>query len=360
MSTTTKMSILSGKTSIPDPKQNSVFLRACRGERTDHTPVWIYRQAGRYLPEYRKLKGSTPSLEFFKNPDMAAQAAVDAQRILGTDAAILFADLLPVLEPLGFDLDYIPGSGPHIANPFRGQPFRRFSGAGAEEALGYIRDTVRNTISELPGDIPLIGFAGAPFTLASYAIEGESSKTFAQTKRLMVSKETAWHAFLSDLVDLVTTYVDMQVSAGVDAIQIFDSWAGCLSAGDYRRFAMPHTQRLMHRITGRVPVIYFGTGNSHMFSDLPSTGADLLAVDWRAPLAESWEQLGCVAIQGNLDPALLLTDFDIVRCYTHELLASVAGRPGHIFNLGHGVLPQTPVDNVQRLVALVQHSTSGR
>lgn len=306
------------------------------------------------MPEYRKLKGDTPSLQFFKSPELASKAAVDAQRILGVDAAIVFADLLPILEVFGLSLDYIANVGPVIANPL--QTFRDFDGiklVPVEEECAYIAETIRRTIADLPSDIPLIGFAGAPFTLASYAIEGRSSRDFVATKRLMVSERDVWHSFMSRLTETIAAYVELQINAGVDAIQIFDSWVGCLSAEDYREHVAPATQDLMSRIVGQVPVIYFGTGNTHLIDAMYATGADFMALDWRTPLVETWDRLNTPAIQGNLDPAILCTDHVTIKHRTEQLLRSVNRRPGHIFNLGHGIVPQTPVDNVKRLIDVV-------
>ena len=333
---------------------DSLFLRACRGEPTEYTPVWLNRQAGRYMPEYRKLKGDTPSLQFFKSPELASKAAVDAQRILGVDAAIVFADLLPILEVFGLSLDYIANVGPVIANPLRAaRDFKGIELAPVEEECAYIAETIRRTIADLPRDIPLIGFAGAPFTLASYAIEGRTSRDFVATKRLMATERNVWNWFMSNLTETVASYVELQIDAGADAIQIFDSWVGCLSADDYTEFVAPATRELMSKIAGQVPIIYFGTGNTHLIDAMYATGPDFMALDWRTPLVETWDRLNTPAIQGNLDPAILCSDQETIKHRTEQLLRSVNRRPGHIFNLGHGIVPQTPVGNVKRLVDVV-------
>ena len=331
------------------------FLKACRGEPADGTPIWLNRQAGRYMPEYHKVKGELSSLEFFKNPERAAQATLDAQRILGVDAAILFADLLPILEPMGLSLDYKPGTGPVFDNPVRTErDIDALTNAPAGEATPYIAETVRNVLSGLPSEIALIGFAGAPFTLASYAIEGKGSRHYRFVKKLMYEAPALWRRLLDKLVAQLESYLALQVASGVDAVQLFDTWAGCLSAGDFRQHVLPHTRRLIERVQELdVPVIYFGTGNAHQLADVASIRPDVLALDWRAPLGATWASLGCRAVQGNLDPIALCTTRAVVADRAQAVLDEAAGRPGHIFNLGHGILPETPVDNVKFLVDYV-------
>lgn len=339
---------------MTDALRDSTFLRACRGEPTAHTPIWLNRQAGRYMQEYHAVKGATSSLDFFKTPELAARVTCDAQRILGVDAAIMFADLLPILEPMGLKLDYLPSIGPKFANPVRsGAAIDALSVCSAAEGTPYIRETVQLIRRELPADIPLIGFAGAPFTLASYAIEGQSSKDYLHVKRLMYSDSGAWRALMEKLTVQVASYVNYQIDAGVHAVQIFDSWVGCLSVDDFRAFVKPFTSTLMRAIGGRVPVIYFGTGNPHLVDDMYATGCDVMALDWRTPLMSTWDRLRCRSVQGNLDPMVLCAEWPAVARASKKLLAEVSGRPGHIFNLGHGIVPQTPVDNVKRLVDLV-------
>ena len=339
---------------------NSAFLKACRGEPTDYTPIWLNRQAGRYMPEYHALKGDTPSLRFFTTPELAARATLDAQRILGVDAAIVFADLLPMLIPMGLNLDYKPGVGPVFERPLASEAdVQRLAVPPAEEATPYIGETIKRTLADLPCDIPLIGFAGAPFTLASYAIEGQGSRNYLRVKRMMYLAPGTWHRLMVKLVDAIAGYVALQIDSGVHAIQLFDSWVGCLSLADYERYVRPHTERLMARIGGRVPVIYFGTGNGHLVDAMFATGPDLLALDWRTPLAATWQRLGAKAVQGNMDPVALCADRATVAAHAQALLAEAQGRAGHIFNLGHGILPTTPVDNVKFLVEFVQRE-SGR
>ena len=276
--------------SVTETLSNSTFMRACRGEATDFTPVWLNRQAGRYMPEYHVLKGDTPSLEFFKSPELAARATVDAQRILGVDAAIMFADLLPILEPMGLKLDYVAGVGPVFDNPVReANDVDLLQVVPAEEGTPYIVDTIRLIRGELPDNIPLIGFAGAPFTLASYAIEGRGSRNYVFVKRMMYADEGAWSALMNKLVDTIKDYVRLQIRSGVQAVQLFDSWIGCLSRDDFRRYALPFTKRLIEAIRGEVPIIYFGTGNAHLVDDMYACGPEIIALDWRTPLGDTWQ-----------------------------------------------------------------------
>lgn len=336
-----------------------IFVDACRGLATEHTPIWLNRQAGRYMPEYHALKGDTASLDFFCNPEMAAQATLDAQRILGVDAAIMFADLLPILVPMGLELDYVAGRGPVFANPIRSEAdVAALKPLVAEEGTGYIADTVKNIQSGLPGGIALIGFGGAPFTLASYAIEGAGSRNYVHVKKMMHEREDLWHQLMTTLTDAVIDYLKLQVSAGADALQLFDSWVGALAPSDFRRFVMPHLARLMDALRGSVPVIYFGTGNSHLLEITAEVKPDVLALDWRTPLTQTWDATGVTAVQGNLDPIVLCADRAAVEREAARILDEVGNRPGHIFNLGHGIIPETPVDNVKALVDFVQERSS--
>lgn len=336
-----------------------IFLDACAGASTPNTPIWLNRQAGRYMPEYHILKGDTPSLEFFKNPELAAKATLDAQRILGVDAAIMFADLLPVLEPMGLKLEYKPGVGPVFENPLRDkQAIEALAVVPAEEGCGYVVETLGRILNDLPKEVALIGFAGAPFTLACYAVEGKSSRNYAHVKRLMYDHEVLWQSLMDKLVDTVADYVQLQIASGAQAIQLFDSWVGCLSLADYERYVAPATRRLMERIQGKLPIIYFGTGNAHLLDAMYATGPDLMALDWRVPLVATWDRLGSCAIQGNLDPIALCGEPSSMINQAQTLIDEVGGRPGHIFNLGHGIIPETPVDNVKRLVDFVREQTA--
>jgi uroporphyrinogen decarboxylase len=311
------------------------------------------------MPEYHILKGDTPSLEFFKNPELAAKATLDAQRILGVDAAIMFADLLPVLEPMGLKLEYKPGVGPVFENPLRDkQAIEALAVVPAEEGCGYVVETLGRILNDLPKEVALIGFAGAPFTLACYAVEGKSSRNYAHVKRLMYDHEVLWQSLMDKLVDTVADYVQLQIASGAQAIQLFDSWVGCLSLADYERYVAPATRRLMERIQGKLPIIYFGTGNAHLLDAMYATGPDLMALDWRVPLVATWDRLGSRAIQGNLDPIALCGEPSSMINQAQTLIDEVGGRPGHIFNLGHGIIPETPVDNVKRLVDFVREQTA--
>lgn len=339
---------------------DKVFLAACRGEPTPHTPIWLNRQAGRYMPEYHAVKGNLPSLDFFKHPEKAAQATLDAQRILGVDAAIMFADLLPIMEPMGLALDYVPNVGPIFDNPVRSElDVQRLVSAPAEEATPYIAQTVQNILADLPSDVALIGFAGAPFTLASYAIEGKGSRNYTFVKKMMYEAPQIFDALMSKLVEQVTSYLKLQIASGVDAVQIFDSWVGCLSVYDFEVYVVPHLRRLREALANSVPIIYFGTGNHHLLPQVAQLGFEVLAFDWRTPLVATWQALDCPAVQGNLDPIVLCADQPSIAAQSQNLLDAVGGRPGHIFNLGHGIIPETPVDNVKYLVDYV-HEHSAR
>jgi uroporphyrinogen decarboxylase len=340
---------------------DKIFLRACRGEPTEHTPIWLNRQAGRYMREYHQVKGNTPSLDFFKNPELAARATLDAQRILGVDAAILFADLLPILEPMGLALDYRPGVGPVFANPVRSpKDVDALVTAPAAEATPYIAETVRNVIAGLPPEIALIGFAGAPFTLASYAIEGKGSRNYVFVKQIMYQAPAAWDRLMKKLVAQVTSYLELQIAAGVDAVQLFDTWVGCLSVADFRTYVLPHVKALIDGLRGKVPVIYFGTGNGHLLADVAAVAPDVLALDWRVPLRATWDATGVRAVQGNLDPIVLCADRATVAAQARVVLDEAGNRPGHVFNLGHGIVPETPVDNVKFLVDFVHEESARR
>lgn len=335
--------------------RDTTFLKACRGEPTTYTPIWLNRQAGRYMPEYRRVKGSNKSLDFFTNPELAAQVTLDAQRILGVDAAIVFADLLPMLKPMGLDLDYVAGIGPRFANPIRNPndsaQIRRLV---AEGDCGYIAQTIQYVIEDLPQDVSLIGFAGGPFTLAAYAIEGQGSAHFQNVRTFLYRFPSSWHDLLEKITDSVIDYVNLQIEAGADAVQIFDSWVGSLSTREYENFVAPYTQRLFNSIHATVPKIYFGTGNTHLLSAMYATGPDVLALDWRPRLVDVWDKVACPAIQGNMDPIALCASKEVVIEHAQRLLNDVAQRPGHIFNLGHGISPNTPVDNVKYLVDFVK------
>jgi uroporphyrinogen decarboxylase len=337
------------------------FLRACRREPVDRTPIWLMRQAGRYMPEYRALRERHTLLELVKTPELAVAVTLQPIEAFALDAAIIFADILPLLEGMGLDLEFAKGEGPVIHNPLRSvTDIDRLVDPAIEDSLGFTVEAVRLARRALDGRVPLIGFSGAPFTLASYAIEGGSSRNYTRAKGLMYSEPAAWHRLMSLLAERVGRYLAAQAAAGAQALQLFDSWAGALSPDDYRRYVAPHNRRALDlaRATG-VPVIHFATGTAGFLEDQAAAGADVLGVDWRIDLGTAWDRIGTErAIQGNLDPVLLLAPWPEVERGAAQVLTQAAGRPGHIFNLGHGILPETPVDTVRRLVEWVQHSAA--
>lgn len=338
-----------------DVLQNSRFLRAARREPVDTTPVWIMRQAGRYLPEYRAVREKVTFIELCKTPELATEATVSAVKALGVDAAILFADLLPILEPMGLNLEYVTGKGPVIHNPIRtSADIDAITALENIDPLHFVPDAVRMIRQELPANIPLIGFAGAPFTLASYCIEGGGSKSYQHCKTLMFSDEGAWSTLMNKLCDSVTMYLLEQINAGCQAVQLFDSWAGCLSRDDYRRYALPYSQKILSRMPKDFPVIHFVNGNPALLELQREAGGTVMGVDWRSDIGEAWDRFGPdVAVQGNLDPITLFADLDTIRARAKAVLDSVGNRNGHIFNLGHGVLPDMNPDNVKALVEMV-------
>jgi uroporphyrinogen decarboxylase len=342
--------------------RNSVFLRACRREPTDYTPIWLMRQAGRYMPEYRRIREQHGFLELCRNPRLCSEIMCIAVERLGVDAAIVFSDLLPILEPMGMDLEFAQGEGPVIHNPVRApQDVDRVVELESADALHFVTEAVRQTRADLPSHIPLIGFAGAPFTLASYAIEGGASREFLHTKTLMYRDSGAWDSLMGRLTRAVIVYLNAQVAAGAQAVQLFDSWVGCLGPDDYRRFVLPFVRQVIEGITPDVPVISFATGNPQLLSLLAEAGAGVIGVDWRVRLDEAWRMIGPNhAIQGNLDPLALLADVKELGHRAALVLHQAAMRPGHIFNLGHGVVPQTPVESARALVDIVHELSAAR
>jgi uroporphyrinogen decarboxylase len=339
----------------------SELLRACRREKTAYTPIWIMRQAGRYQPEYRALREKLGFIEMCKRPEVAAEVTLLPVRQLGVDAAIIFADILLVLEPLGIGFEFTAGDGPKIAEPIR---TRAAIDAVAEridaaDSLGFVMEAIRLVRSELAGKVPLIGFAGAPFTLASYVIEGGGSRDYLQTKRLMFGDKGAWDALMTKLTDAVVDYLRAQIAAGAEVLQVFDSWVGALGPDDYARYVQPHMARLFASLAAHVPVIHFGTGNSALYTLMAKAGGDVIGLDWRVNLAAEWQTLGPVAVMGNLDPGSLLAPREVLQARAQAVLDQAAGRPGHVFNLGHGVFPSASVDQVKALVDYV-HEASGR
>jgi uroporphyrinogen decarboxylase len=336
----------------------SRFVRACRAQPVDRTPVWFMRQAGRYMAEYRAVRKQYSLIEICKKPQVAAEVTITAAEILGVDAAIIFADLLLPLEVMGLPFHFAAGEGPVIARPVREMADVHRLRIDRAADLGYVAEAVRLVCQHFGARLPVIGFCGAPFTLASYMIEGGGSRTYVHTKKMMYSSPAAWDELMRKLVEVVSTYAAEQVGAGADAIQVFDSWVGCLSVEDYRRYVLPSTTDLVKLLqkTG-VPVIYFGTDSATLLPSMKETGAEVIGLDWRIPLDEGWRNLGFAgAVQGNLDPVLLFADWKELKARAEDVLRRVARRPGHIFNLGHGILPETPVENVKALAKLVRES----
>ncbi|MEJ2008927.1 MAG: uroporphyrinogen decarboxylase [Acidobacteriota bacterium] len=347
---------------VADAWKDSRFMKACRREPVDATPIWLMRQAGRFMKEYRELRARVPFLDLCKNPDLVAEVTVSAARKLGVDAAIIFADLLLIIEPLGLELEYEKGEGP-VVRPALREPgdVDRLRIVEPEESLAYLYEAIRRTRAALPPDLPLIGFAGAPFTVASYMIEGGASKTFRHTKTLMYRDPGAWRALMERLGREIAKYVNAQIAAGVQAVQIFDTWVGCLAPEDYRRFVLPYTRLLMQGIAQGTPVIHFGTGTGMFLEEMRDAGGDIIGLDFHVELGKAWDRLGeGVGVQGNLDPVALYADLPFIQCCVRKILAQAAGRPGHIFNLGHGILPDTPEENVISLVKMVHELSSHR
>jgi len=330
------------------------FLKACRREPVPYTPIWLMRQAGRYMPEYRRVRDRHGFIEMCTNSALAAEVTVTAVRRLGVDAAIIFADILLPLIPMGVGLHYEKGDGPIIDRPIRtAADLARIAEVDASE-LSFVGESIRLVDSEIGSTTPIIGFAGAPFTLASYLIEGGSSRQYQATKTLMYKAPETWNRLMEMLVRVTADYLNMQVDSGASAIQLFDSWVGSLGPDDYRRFVLPHTATLISMVKPGVPVIHFGTITGNLLELMREAGGDVIGLDWRVDLAEAWRRVGHdVAVQGNLDPIALFADIPEIRARARAILDKAGGRPGHIFNLGHGILPETPVDHVIALVDAV-------
>ncbi|MBI4876865.1 MAG: uroporphyrinogen decarboxylase [Acidobacteria bacterium] len=335
---------------------NSRFLDACRRRPTDVRPVWFMRQAGRYLKPYREVRAKHSILEICKRADLAAAVTLQPVEILDVDAAIIFADLLLPVEPMGLKLKFIAGEGPVIENPVANSSDVDSLSISNTDDLGYVGESIQMVTKALAGKVPVIGFVGAPFTLASYMIEGGASRTFLKTKQLMYKDETLWRRLMGKLVDVLGPFAILQVAQGARAIQVFDSWVGALGPDDYVRYVAPYSRALIERIrsTG-VPVIHFGTGAAGFFKELHAAGGDVLGVDWRINIDQAWMDISYrSAVQGNLDPAALLAPLPELKVRVQELLKRTGARPGHIFNLGHGILPETPVENVKAVVQIVR------
>lgn len=345
-----------------DPKvHDSAFLKTARGEKAPHTPVWFMRQAGRYMPEYRALRAGKSMLDCIRTPDLAAEITLQPIKAFPLDAAILFNDILTPLPTMGLSLDFVGGVGPVIHNPISSTKDVDMLGVPATaETMPFTAESIRLIVPELNArGIPLIGFVGAPFTLASYAIEGKGSRNYEKTKRFMYAEPAAWERLMGKFEALLADYLTEQVKAGASAVQIFDSWVGALSVYDYRTFVKPATGRLIERVKALgVPVIYFGTGATHLMPDMASMGTRVVGADWRLPLDDAWKLLQPgQSIQGNLDPLLMQAPWRELKHQTDRILAEAAGRPGHIFNVGHGLLPETPMDAVMRVTEYVHEKT---
>ncbi len=342
------------------PWYDSPFMKACRGEPTDVTPIWMMRQAGRYMAEYRKVRSKVSFLDLCANPQLCSEVMCTAVNRLGVDAAIIFSDLLPILVPMGMDLEFTKGGGPKIHNPIRtAADIDRVKPLENNDELHFVMETVTQTRNDLPADMPLIGFAGAPFTLASYMIEGGASRNYAFTKQLMYSDPGAWDQLMQHLTSSILIYLNGQVEAGAQCLQLFDSWAGCLGFEDYKNFVLPYVKQIISGLPAHVPLINFATGNPSLLPLLADTRAAVIGIDWRTRLDDAWQTVGYDrAVQGNLDPIALLTDPAEIRKQAKFVLDQAAGRAGHIFNLGHGILPQTPVDNAIALVDAVHELSS--
>ena len=334
----------------------SLFIKTCKAQPTDRTPVWFMRQAGRYMAEYRAVRKEYSLIEICKKPEVAADVTITAAEILGVDAAIIFADLLLPLEVMGLPFHFAAGEGPVVQTPVRGKAdVSKLKTDGAPE-LGYVSEAVRLVCRHFGNKLPVIGFCGAPFTLASYMIEGGGSRNYVHTKKMMYSLPETWDELMSKLVAVTSAYAADQVKAGADAIQVFDSWVGCLSVEDYRRYVLPQTTELVKKLQrAGVPVIYFGTDSATLLPSMGETGAEVIGLDWRIPLDQGWKSLNFKgAVQGNLDPVLLFADWKELKSRAEDILRRAGGRPGHIFNLGHGILPETPVANVKDLAKFVR------
>ncbi len=354
---------ISTASSHPDlPSGASRFIRACLRQPVDRTPVWFLRQAGRYMAEYMAVRKHHSLLEICRTPTLAAEVTITAAEKLGVDAAIIFADLLLPFTPMGLDFEFIAGEGPVVHHPIRTAADVAALRTDRTADLGYVAEAIKLVVSHFSQSLGIIGFCGAPFTLASYMIEGGSSRQFLETRRFLYREPQAWQDLMEKLVTVLTDFAAQQVEAGADVIQIFDSWVGSLGVSDYREFVLPVTTRLIRSVQSLgVPVIYFGVDTATLLPSMRETGADVLGIDWRIPLDIAWKTIGhSTAIQGNLDPITLFADSNLLDRRVKEVLDAAAGRPGHIFNLGHGILPETPVENVQRVVTLVREYSAHR
>ncbi len=340
---------------------NDRFLKACRRQPVDCTPVWFMRQAGRYMPEYQKVRAKHSILDVCKTPELAAEVTLQPVERFPLDAAIIFADILLPLEAMGISLEFTEGEGPVIHNPVRERADVERLRIVEGDELEYVAEAIRHARRALNGRVPLIGFAGAPFTLASYAVEGGGSRNYVLTKQLMYREPDAWHRLMDKLARVVTGYLRRQIRAGAQAVQLFDSWVGCLSPGDYAEYVLPHVQLIFEGLKREgVPMIHFGTGTAALLRLMREAGGDVIGVDWRIHLDEAWAMVGYdVAVQGNLDPVALFAPLHEIERRVDDVLRRAGGRPGHIFNLGHGILPNTPMASVEATIEMV-HKLSQR
>ncbi len=343
--------------------RNDQFLKACRREKTDYTPVWLMRQAGRYLKEYRKIRSKVDFLTMCKTPDLAAEVTLQPIDIIGVDAAIIFADILLPLEPMGINLEFAKNEGPVINNPVRSSnDVDALRHINTDEELPFLPEAIRIVKKELNGKVPLIGFSGAPFTLASYIIEGGGSRNYIHAKKMMYTEPETWNKLMDKISTVIINYLLAQINAGAETVQLFDSWVGCLSVKDYQQYVLPHSKKIIDGIKkeGNVPIIHFGTNTTTLLPSMKKAGGDVLGLDWRINLDEGWEKIGFdTSVQGNIDPVILFSNPELIEDRVKDILKRAGGRPGHIFNLGHGILPETPVDNVKALVNMV-HELSAK
>ncbi len=339
---------------------NSLFVRACKGLPTESTPMWFMRQAGRYMSEYREVRKHHSLIEICKRPKLAAEVTITAAEALKVDAAIIFADLLLPLEVMGLPFHFSAGEGPVIERPLRTAEDVRVLRTDRASELQYVPEAIAECVRHWGEKLPVIGFCGAPFTLASYMIEGGGSRNYVEVKKMMYNQPQVWDELNRKLVDVLAAYSLEQIKAGADVHQVFDSWVGCLGVEDYRRYVLPHTTELIQRLkVSGAPIIYFGTDSSTLLTSMQETGADVIGLDWRIPLDEGWRKMNYKpAVQGNLDPVTLFANWKEIESRADVILQQANGRPGHIFNLGHGILPQTPVENVKDLAKYVRERSA--
>jgi len=333
------------------------FLKACRGEQVDKTPVWFMRQAGRYMKEYRALKKKYSFLEMCQTPELATEVTLQPLKPLGVDAAIIFADILLPLEPMGTGLEFIKGDGPSIPRPVRTlKDVKNLRTVNSKEQLGYVGEAIKLVRQEIEGKIPLVGFAAAPFTLGSYMVEGGKSSEFKITKLLMYEEPDTWKLLMEKVSIVLIDYLKMQVAAGAQALQIFDSWIGCVTPEDYREYIMPYCQKVINELKDLdVPIINFSTGTSSMLDIVAQAGGDVMSFDWRINIDQARDIIGWnKPVQGNMDPVVLFAPIPVIKKRVHDILHRVGDKPGHIFNLGHGILQHTPVDHVKAVVDMVR------